>query len=497
MNTCRDLFTDRHIPLDFRRSYPPFANKDFGTLPINALFDKSIRISLNDDKFVGITLESFLPDEFNLGLDRRLTGNWPKIEFPARFISITETHKPKMGINGFDSTRYVQKWEVFGILMLENKYTEGLPESYANCSPLVRLKVSNNSLSDRVEVRPNIGEAKSLQQLFLANNRFCDELSEEISEISYLLMSNRFTDEFPTRIGDLKKLNNLRLESNYSGVSFGLCVSVIDINLAGNSISGQFPVSLRSKPSLNSSGNKLSSVIPTSLSSLRLILIDLSNNTLIGRVLKSLLAEAYEGSFAENPGDLCTCSLGSWKSSDLDVFIAGGLLLLLSLACFLFVKLRRKISSLGSVEVFLWDMKHCHVISINEGEILLIDVTKIGGQAGVRRHDGGITDDGIYGFKCRDVGVKISSDNPAFFFLNSQLPGNDNTSQPPVNDPSLNFFSHLYSSSRLRLDYILGNLEMNIRPSKTKPGHKMCTRGFEPGANGIPSTSPTGHTATS
>ncbi|KAJ9552349.1 hypothetical protein OSB04_016394 [Centaurea solstitialis] len=37
-------------------------------------------------------------------------------------------------------------------------------------------------------------------------------------------------------------------------------------------------------------------------------------------------------------------------------------------------------------------------------------------------------------------------------------------------------------SSRLCLDYILGNIEqkLKIRPSETKPGHKMRTRGFEP-----------------
>ncbi|KAJ9559373.1 hypothetical protein OSB04_013987 [Centaurea solstitialis] len=43
-----------------------------------------------------------------------------------------------------------------------------------------------------------------------------------------------------------------------------------------------------------------------------------------------------------------------------------------------------------------------------------------------------------------------------------------------------------------------GNLEqkLKIRPSETKPGHKMRTRGFKPGVNGIPSTFPTGLTAT-
>ncbi|KAJ9562161.1 hypothetical protein OSB04_007321 [Centaurea solstitialis] len=51
---------------------------------------------------------------------------------------------------------------------------------------------------------------------------------------------------------------------------------------------------------------------------------------------------------------------------------------------------------------------------------------------------------------------------------------------------------------KLCVDYILGNIEqkLKIRPSETKPSHKMRTRGFEPGVNGIPSTFPTGLTAT-
>ncbi|KAJ9559951.1 hypothetical protein OSB04_005111 [Centaurea solstitialis] len=42
----------------------------------------------------------------------------------------------------------------------------------------------------------------------------------------------------------------------------------------------------------------------------------------------------------------------------------------------------------------------------------------------------------------------------------------------------------LVGSSRLCLVYILGNIQqkLKIRPSDTKSGHKMCTRGFEPGS---------------
>ena len=35
-------------------------------------------------------------------------------------------------------------------------------------------------------------------------------------------------------------------------------------------------------------------------------------------------------------------------------------------------------------------------------------------------------------------------------------------------------------SSRLCLDYILGNFVIKLRPSETKPGHIMLASGFEP-----------------
>ena len=52
------------------------------------------------------------------------------------------------------------------------------------------------------------------------------------------------------------------------------------------------------------------------------------------------------------------------------------------------------------------------------------------------------------------------------------------------------FFYFGEGSSRLCLDYILGNLEIKFGPSETKPGHKMCTPGLEPGWMGYSTTSP-------
>ncbi|KAI3715893.1 hypothetical protein L6452_22882 [Arctium lappa] len=367
------------------------------------MFSGEIPVEFGDFKF--LKQFSIYNNKFTGELPAKI-GSWSDFEF----IDVSENL-----LTGLIPPDMCKNGKIFDILMLQNKFTGGLPESYANCSSLTRLRVNNNSLSGRVpagiwslpsvklidlamnlfegEVTPNIGEAKSLQQLFIANNRFSGELPPEISQVSSLvemeLMWNQFSGEIPARIGDLKKLNSFHLEGNFfSGIipeSLGSCVSLSDVNLAGNSFSGEIPASLGSLPSLNSlnlSGNKLAGVIPASLSSLKLSLIDLSNNMLIGRVPESLLAEAYDGSFAGNPGlcadgrrDLRECSMGSRKSGDLDVakycFIAGALVLVLSsLACFLLVKSRRKDRKAVSERGFSWDMKQFHVINIDEGEIL-------------------------------------------------------------------------------------------------------------------------------
>ncbi|KAJ0700550.1 putative protein kinase RLK-Pelle-LRR-XI-1 family [Helianthus annuus] len=369
-----------------------FENNFSGEIPVEfGEFRLLQQFSIYNNRFTGE-----LPEKI---------GSWADFEY----IDVSENFltgkiPPDMCKNG----------KIYDILMLQNNFTGGLPENYANCSSLERLRVSNNSLSGRIPVgiwslprlklidlamnqfegpvTGNIGEAKSLAQLFASNNRFSGELPEEISNVSSLvemeLMYNQFSGGIPVRIGELKSLNSLHLEGNlFSGgipQSIGSCVSLNDINLAGNSLSGDIPASLgslRGLNSLNVSDNKLSGVIPASLSSLKLSLIDLSNNMLVGRVPESLLAEAYDGSFAGNPG-LCAdngkslrqCSSVSHRSSGLGVakycFIAGAFMLVFSVACFVLVKSRAKDCDNLTNRGFSWDMKQFHVISFDEGEIL-------------------------------------------------------------------------------------------------------------------------------
>ncbi|KAE8698797.1 Receptor-like protein kinase HAIKU2 [Hibiscus syriacus] len=308
--------------------------------------------------------------------------------------------------------------KMVGLLLLQNSFTGSIPESYTNCKSLVRLRVNNNSLSGTVPagiwslpnlsiidlsmnrfegpVTGDIGNAKSLAQLFLANNQFSGELPTSISQASSLvsiqLSLNIFSGQIPVTIGELKLLGSLYLNGNmFSGVipdALGSCVSLNDVNVAGNSLSGKIPESigyLRNLNSLNLSENKLSGDIPATLSSSRLSLLDLSNNQLVGPIPKSLSIQAFKDCFEGNPG-LCSsdlenfrpCSSNPGTSSHLRMFlscfIAGILVLLVSLGCYMFV--RAKQSNLDHpLKKVSWNMKSYRMLSFTEKDI--IDAVKL------------------------------------------------------------------------------------------------------------------------
>ncbi|CAI9764450.1 unnamed protein product [Fraxinus pennsylvanica] len=300
------------------------------------------------------------------------------------------------------------------LLVLQNNFSGLIPENYANCLSLTRLRMNNNSLSGVVPrgiwslpslsiidltcnqfegpVTSNIGEAKSLAQLYLANNKFSGELPDTVSEASSLvainLSSNQFRGNLPANLGELEKLSSLHCEYNlFSGIipdSIGSCVSLNEINLASNSLTGEIPASLGSLPSLNSlnvSDNKLSGEIPARLSSLKLSLLDLSNNNLVGQVPDSLAISVFNSSFDGNPG-LCSqnirnfrpCSPNSGTSTESRTFIicftAGASIIILSLACFIYMKFWYNNQDTSINRHDSWDMKHYHALSFSEEEIL-------------------------------------------------------------------------------------------------------------------------------
>ncbi|KAL7206243.1 hypothetical protein ACSBR2_019034 [Camellia fascicularis] len=348
-----------------------FENKFSGEIPIELGEFKSLKnLSLYTNKLTG-----------SIPLNIGSYGNFTFIDVSENFL--TGSIPPNMCQNGKMSER----------LMLPKKFTGGLLENYANCLSLNHLRVNNNSLSGKIPagiwslpnlsiidltmnqfegpLSDNVGKAKSLAQLFLSHNQFSGKLPATISESTSLvdieLGSNKFSGEIQATIGNLKKLSNLHLENNlFSGTipeSLGLCVSLSDINLAGNSFSGKIPASigsLRSMNSLNLSHNELSGEIAVSLSLLKLSILDLSNNRLMGRIPDSSLIEAFVGGFARNLGlcgenmrNLRPCSSDSGKSSNVRTY-----------------KYKPENQDLPIKRYSSLDMKQFHMLSFTEEEVM-------------------------------------------------------------------------------------------------------------------------------
>ncbi|KAJ9567845.1 hypothetical protein OSB04_003811 [Centaurea solstitialis] len=351
----------------------------------------------------------------NLSLYRnQLTGSLPRnlgswSDF--NFIDVSENYltgpiPPDMCKNG----------QMTELLMLQNNLSGEIPASYADCKTLTRFRVSNNKLSGVVPggiwglprteiidiamnnleggITSDIQNAKALGQIFAATNQLSGELPPEIAKATSLntidLSRNQFSGELPETIGELSQLGSLHLDNNkFTGEipkSLRSCGSLSDINMAYNSFSGQIPTALGLLPTLNSlnlSSNQLSGRIPSSLSSLRLSLFDLSHNRLAGAIPESLSIEAYNGSFAGNPG-LCSQKVKYFRPCPSDsggvsraigtlitCFSIGSALVLVLLAYYCYVKNEsRKDDQSRSLKDDSWNVKSFHVLSFMEDDII-------------------------------------------------------------------------------------------------------------------------------
>ncbi|KAI7730953.1 hypothetical protein M8C21_002540 [Ambrosia artemisiifolia] len=302
------------------------------------------------------------------------------------------------------------------LLMLQNNFTGPIPPTYATCQTLSRFRVSNNQLSGVVpsalwglpaleiidianndlegSITSDIQTAKTLGQIFAAHNRLSGELPPEISSTSSLntidLSHNQLRGQVPATIGDLKHLDKLRLDNNrFTGQipkSLGSCDSLNEINMAYNSFSGNIPAALGSLPTLNSlnlSSNQLSGKIPGSLSSLRLSLLDLSHNKLAGAIPESLSVEAYNGSFAGNPG-LCSQKVTYFRPCPdeytggvspvirtlITCLSVGSAVGLLVLAYLCYLKKKKKKGGKDEDAALTWSVKSFHVLSFMEDDII-------------------------------------------------------------------------------------------------------------------------------
>ncbi|GFY85934.1 leucine-rich receptor-like protein kinase family protein [Actinidia rufa] len=344
--------------------------------------NKLVSLQLYKNEFSGEVPEELGHFEklVNLSLyENKLTGSLPErlgSVSDFNFIDASENF-----LTGRIPPEMCKQGKMTKLLLIRNKLSGEIPSTYANCMSMTRFRITSD-----------IGNAKSLTQIFVNNNQLSGELPPEISKATGLiaidLSDNQFSGNIPETIGELRLLNRLHLQNNmFSGPipdTIGNCVAFNDINMAHNSLSGEIPVSIGSLPVLNSlnlSENTLSGQIPVTLSSLRLSLLDLSNNRLTGPIPQSLSQEAYEGSFAGN-NRLCSqniksfprCSPGSGSSKELRLVILcvalGAIVLLLSVLCMLLFSKKSQKDEERSLKEDSWDVKSFHVLSFTEDEII-------------------------------------------------------------------------------------------------------------------------------
>ncbi|PUZ75073.1 hypothetical protein GQ55_1G119300 [Panicum hallii var. hallii] len=343
------------------------------------------------------------------------------------------------------------------IRLFNNRLSGPLPPELGKHSPLGNLEVSDNFLTG--EVPGTLCSNKKLYDIVLFNNNFsgvfppfleaCDTLD------NIMLQDNHFTGEFPEKVWSaFPKLTTVKIQNNnftgflpstlssnltrieignnrFSGAipesATGLrwfyaesnwfshvpanmtkLANLIDLNLAGNQISGSIPTSMGALERLNYlnlSSNQITGAIPAEIGLLPMLIVldlsknqltggipedftnnnhfsflNLSYNQLTGEVPASLQIPAYYVSFLDNPG-LCvesssalplqTCSGGGGRHSRRKIILSVGIS---SFALFGFVAAgvgcimhwRKK----GRQDVTSWKMTPFRALDFTEHDVL-------------------------------------------------------------------------------------------------------------------------------
>ncbi|XP_047167063.1 receptor-like protein kinase 5 [Vigna umbellata] len=222
-----------------------------------------------------------------------------------------------------------------GLTAFDNNLSGELPESLGSCSSLQILRVENNELSGNIP--SGLWTSFNLSTIKINENKFTGQLPERLSEnlrdigISYNQFSGRiphgvsswknivefnasnnlFNGSIPPELTSLPDLTILLLDHNqFTGPLPSDIISwksLINLDLSHNELSGEIPLAIAQLPALNIldlSENRISGQIPHQLALMRPTNINLSSNSLVGRIPSELENLVYARSFLNNPG-LC------------------------------------------------------------------------------------------------------------------------------------------------------------------------------------------------
>nr|XP_043633400.1 probable LRR receptor-like serine/threonine-protein kinase At3g47570 [Erigeron canadensis] len=214
----------------------------------------------------------------------------------------------------------LELFEIYG-----NKFTGNIPFSFSNCSNLLVFHVGKNSFTGKVNIdfrrMPNLwavalmenslGSAEpdemnfidslvncsKLERIHLEFNQFTGVLPTSIGNLSSQLIALTFQNNFiygklPSGIGNLVKLEELRIDSNQlTGIvpsKLGNLQNLKYLYMSDNFFTGNFPKfigNLQSLLALRLDENRLEGHIPPNLGNCRgLLLLDLAVNNLTGTI---------------------------------------------------------------------------------------------------------------------------------------------------------------------------------------------------------------------
>ncbi|KAJ0078358.1 hypothetical protein Patl1_37258 [Pistacia atlantica] len=318
--------------------------------------------------------------------------------FPWKSVqNLTSLAFLSLGDNPFDSTPFpveVLKLEKLYWLYLTNCSMRGeIPDGIQNLTLLENLELSDNQMSG--EIPSAIGKLKKLRQLELYNNSFTGKLPVGLRNLTSLKNFDVSQNRLEGDLSELRFLNQLKslhlFENHFSGeipVEFGDFKNLIELSLYRNQITGSLPQKIGSWTGfeyIDVSENFLTGTIPPDMckNGMMTDLLVLQNK------LTGTIPESYANCKSLNRLRVNNNSLsgsvppGIWGLPNLSVMdlsmnqfegpvtgdIAGTLVLLISLACYLFVKLKQNIPE-NSLKKNSWDMKSFRVLCFSEKEII-------------------------------------------------------------------------------------------------------------------------------
>ncbi|URE03664.1 Leucine rich repeat N-terminal domain [Musa troglodytarum] len=266
---------------------------------------KLMSLYLDDNNLMGV-----IPKELREAPRVDVSGSWGRLSrltdlalynnqlsgaLPVEINNITGLTYLELGNKSFFG--YVPpnicKGGALKYLTLYMNFQGPIPLTLKNCTTLKRVRLERNQLTG--DVSQYLGEYPYLSYMDLSFNLLSGTLSPDLSKLhnlARLRISNNITGVIPTEFGQLTKLQDLDLSSNYLQgeipQSFGSLTLLYNLSLGNNQLVGQVPPEfgmLSNLELLDLSSNNLAGRIPDQLGNcMKLRSLKLNNNSFSGTI---------------------------------------------------------------------------------------------------------------------------------------------------------------------------------------------------------------------